>query len=243
MLISWQAQFQRTLNANEVQMLKIFRVVNRWHLRGATYPGGNFILRNCRTCSQNIINHVAVTAVEHRPLAFPAATRRPQQPAFIIPGAFWPKQRIPQVCGIVIIQIGVTRQAKRAANTSFQLQSVSQPNPCSQRRIEFAMGTAEDFLPRRCGKGKPFQRANIVAEINRTPAAIVITQIVALNAFMNSLGTIEQCRILRDLLVPPQVRLPTFVDVVVLEKCRIIAKENEFIRVAAKSEIEFRLAS
>src|ERR1017187_3647537 len=43
--------------------------------------------------------------------------------------------------------------------------------------------------------------------------------------------------------MPAQISLPAFVDVVVLVNRRIVAKQNEFVSMAAESKIKFSFAS
>src|SRR5258708_4309556 len=71
----------------------------------------------------------------------------------------------------------------------------------------------------------------------------MITKIIADNAFVNSFSAIKQRRVLRHLIMPAQVRLPAFVDVIIFVDGRIVAEKNEFVGVPPESEIKFGFAS
>jgi hypothetical protein len=68
----------------------------------------------------------------------------------------------------------------------------------------------------------------------------VVAKIVAFDAFVNALGAIEEARILRDRVLPPNAGLPALIMIIFVHR-RIVAEQDEFVAMAAKAKIEFHL--
>ena len=74
-------------------------------------------------------------------------------------------------------------------------------------------------------------------------AARMIAEIVADDALVNSFRAVKKSGVLRDCVVAANAGLPTVINVVVFVNQGLVANQNEFVRVAAESEVEFRVAA
>src|SRR5690349_1293472 len=105
------------------------------------------------------------------------------------------------------------------------------------------MRGAENFFPQTCGKGESPESANIIVDIHRSPAAIVIAEIVTVNAFVDSIRAKKQSGIFGQRLPLAQVCLPALVNMIVFENEGLVAEQDKFVGVPPKAKVKFRFAS
>src|SRR5437016_5659606 len=99
--------------------------------------------------------------MEHDQLASDLSTGVPIEPSFIAPGAFGAQVRATQVRRIVIVQVRIAGDTKRAADAPTQFETPREPDAAADARAELAGNRTVDLLPRADREGEAAQRADI----------------------------------------------------------------------------------
>src|SRR4029077_6344525 len=100
----------------------------------------------------HIVDVVMIPAVEDGQLGGDSAARIPLRAPFKIPSRLWFQERIPQVRGIAVVEVGIRGETKGTAGAGAKPQSLSQPNARGDGGSKLCIASAEDFLARAPGQ-------------------------------------------------------------------------------------------